>query len=294
MDMEQHTSKLHHRDKNKRKQPWYSTMKKKQLYLQSDILAIGLRASLLKAWDVKDEMQFPRNKLPNNAALQPIAFTSKILTSTETCFSYKQREMLDILCGLEKFTTNALPHEVIQIMDHRLLVLIVKKDVSCLSHRLQRILLGIQQCNIGMLYKPWPQPFIKNWLSRHNNETNRQTNTEHLHQNKCNRIMYRHSRQHNWRIRIVTLEDGNLSTLAELIYHIWWSEKAEVPKELQPCWLFRDELAIIDEMASKEEIIYLYNCKTRHKNSYISIRWAYKSQGCWPMTQYIGSSCVLT
>ena len=54
---------------------------KAQLYLETDVLAMGLWASLLQ---VRDGMWFPRKEAPDNAALQPIAFVSKSLSSADT------------------------------------------------------------------------------------------------------------------------------------------------------------------------------------------------------------------
>ena len=48
-----------------------------QLYLESQALGAGLGVGLLQ---VSDVMLFPRNEAPDNAVLQPIAFTSKCLT----------------------------------------------------------------------------------------------------------------------------------------------------------------------------------------------------------------------
>ena len=56
------------------------------------------------------------------------------------------------------------------IIDHKLLVAIFKKDVT---NRLQRILLRIHQYTIRILHKPVSQLFISDWLSTHNQETNR-------------------------------------------------------------------------------------------------------------------------
>ena len=42
---------------------------KKQLYLEIDALGIGIGTSLLQ---VKDEMQFPMDKVPNNVLLWPL------------------------------------------------------------------------------------------------------------------------------------------------------------------------------------------------------------------------------
>ena len=67
---------------------------KEQLYLGRDALGVGLGAGLLK---VRDGMQFQRNEAPNNAALWPIVFMKKSLTSTETQYTNIEREVLSIL-----------------------------------------------------------------------------------------------------------------------------------------------------------------------------------------------------
>ena len=53
-------------------------------------------------------MWLPRNEVPDNSALQPIAFASKGLMSTETHYSAIERELLGILHGLENSITTAL------------------------------------------------------------------------------------------------------------------------------------------------------------------------------------------
>ena len=77
----------------------------------------------------------------------------------------------DILHGLEKFHHYCITLEVSMIMDHKPSVAILKKGAASLSQRKQRILLNIHQYNIRILYKPGPQLFIVDKLSRHNQET---------------------------------------------------------------------------------------------------------------------------
>ena len=54
------------------------------------------RRGLLHA---RDELKFPRHKIPDNEMQWAIAFTSKSLTNTETCYS----KVLCLLHGLETF-----------------------------------------------------------------------------------------------------------------------------------------------------------------------------------------------
>ena len=58
--------------------------------------------------------------------------------------------------------------EVSIIMDHKPLVAIVKKDVAMLSQRIQQILLRIHQYRVRIIYKPGPDLFIADCLSRKN------------------------------------------------------------------------------------------------------------------------------
>ena len=81
---------------------------KKQVYLKIDVSGVGLGASLPQ---VRNGMWFPRNDAPNNAVLQPVAFTSKILTNPETYYNSIEREVLSILQGLEKFHNYCFTHE---------------------------------------------------------------------------------------------------------------------------------------------------------------------------------------
>ena len=65
-----------------------------------DTLVVRLGESLLQ---VRGRMLFLRKEQPISAALQPIAFVSKNLPSTETHYSKIERETLGMLHGLEKF-----------------------------------------------------------------------------------------------------------------------------------------------------------------------------------------------
>ena len=76
--------------------------------------------------------------------------------------------MLGILHGLEKFHHYCFDREVLVITGHKPLVSIFKKDVATLSQQIQHILLKIHQYRVQIVYKPGPDIFIADWLSRHN------------------------------------------------------------------------------------------------------------------------------
>ena len=58
--------------------------------------------------------------------------------------------------------------EVLIITDHMPLVSMFKKDVAMLLQQIQHILLKIHQYRVQIMYKPGPDIFIADWLSRHN------------------------------------------------------------------------------------------------------------------------------
>ena len=90
---------------------------------------------------------------------------SKSLTGVEHRYSNIKHGALGILHGLEKFHHYCFSMEVLIITDHKPLVSMFKKDVATL---LQCILLKIHQYRVQIIYKPGPEIFIADWLSRPN------------------------------------------------------------------------------------------------------------------------------
>ena len=64
---------------------------------------------------------------------QPIAFTSKSLTDTETHYANIERELLAIVFGCEKFHTYLYGRTFIVESDHKLLEMISLKNSHCSS-----------------------------------------------------------------------------------------------------------------------------------------------------------------
>ena len=110
----------------------------KLLYLETDASGISLGAPLLQ---LRDNMNCPKDTVPDNTTLCPIAFASKSLTGAEQRYSNIKCKALGILHGLAKFHHYWFGREVLVIADHKPLVSIFKKDVTTLSQRIQCILL---------------------------------------------------------------------------------------------------------------------------------------------------------
>ena len=122
----------------------------KPFYLETDASGVGLGATLLQ---MRDGVTCQKDITPDNTILQPIAFTSKSLTSAKCRYSNIEREVLGILQGLEKFHHYCFARDVNVITDHKTLVALFKKDVASLSQRIQCILLRIHQYRVRILYK---------------------------------------------------------------------------------------------------------------------------------------------
>ena len=137
----------------------------KPLYLETDASGIGLGAVLLQ---IRDNMGCQKDTAPDSTILCPITFASKSLTGAEQRYSNIECQALGILHGLEKFQHYCFCREVLVITDHKLLVSIFKKYVATLSQQIQCILLKIHQYRVQIIYKPGPDIFIADWLSRHN------------------------------------------------------------------------------------------------------------------------------
>ena len=97
----------------------------KLLYLETDASGISQGSALLQ---LRDNRNWPKDTAPDNTILQTIAFASKSLTGAERGYSNIKCEALGILHGLEKFHHYGFGREVLVITDHKLLVLIFKKD----------------------------------------------------------------------------------------------------------------------------------------------------------------------
>ena len=103
---------------------------KKELLLEPDASDVGLGAALLQ---LRDNTMWQQGKAPDNTILWPIVFASKSLTVADNRYSNIECDALGIIHGLDKFHHCCFGRNVIIITNHKLLVMIFKKDVATLS-----------------------------------------------------------------------------------------------------------------------------------------------------------------
>ena len=222
----------------------------KLLYLETDASGIGLGAALLQ---LRDNTGCQKDTAPDNTILCPTAFASKSLTGAEQRYSNIKHKVLGILHGLEKFHHYCFSREVLVITDHKLPVSIFKKDVATLSQQIQHILLKIHQYRVQIIYKPGPDIFIADWLSRHNHAEGKdqlikgmevwvdiiQTTTD---MPECLSMM---------ELQQASSQDDHLQKLKDIIIAGWPDSKDEIIAELELYWSYRVELAVIDGIILK-------------------------------------------
>ena len=103
---------------------------------------------------------------------QPIAFASKSLIDTETCYANIERELLAIVYGCEKFHTYLYGRTFTVETDHKLLEMISMKNLIAAPARLQRMLLQLQQYDMIITYRPGKEMLLADTFSYLPSRTN--------------------------------------------------------------------------------------------------------------------------
>ncbi|KAJ8353117.1 hypothetical protein SKAU_G00206840 [Synaphobranchus kaupii] len=113
---------------------------------------------------------------------QPVAFASRALTPTEQNYAQIEKECLSIVFTCQRFHHYLYGRETITAeTDHKPLISIVKKPLLCAPKRLQSMLMQLQNYNLEVTYKPGPEMYISDTLSRATTQARRSdvTHTQH-------------------------------------------------------------------------------------------------------------------
>ena len=187
-------------------------------------------------------------------ANDPVAFASKSLTETESCYSNIGREILDIMFGRGRFHQYGYGRHLEVHTDHNPLESIYTKHLFAATPRLERMLLRIQQCDVSIKYVPGIDVKLADALSMVN-----QCNTEpiqgldmyvhevHMHLNASPTSIVE--------IRMKTSKDSTMHALCEIISLGWSERKAHCPVHLMPFWNCRDERIVEDGLVLKRKLI---------------------------------------
>ena len=189
---------------------------------------------------------------PNaDGKLQPVAFTSNSLSSTEQHYSQLEKECLAICNTFGKFDHWLFGKSHITVhTDHQPLETIYKKPFDKSPARLQRMLMKLQQYQFNLEYKKGTSLHIADTLSCTALPTPVHAKVTGF-DVFC--LELEHSENdHNPRLTDVTEEllksetkrDQTLTDLQQTIISGWPNDKQHLATNLRPFWTFREELSI--------------------------------------------------
>ena len=135
--------------------------------------------------------------------------------------------------------------------DHKLLAAISNKPLRSAPKRLQGMLLKIQKYDVTIVYKPGPEMYLADTLSRAFLPTTENTQGEFECVNVVKLLPMTDERLEE--IRSSTRDDDVLQQLKEVIQIGWPEEKQELPAVLAPYFNFRDEMSIYEGLIFKGE-----------------------------------------
>ena len=219
----------------------------KEVTVQSDASQKGLGATLLQKG-------------------QPVAFTSRSLSTTEQQYAQVEKECLAIVFACERFNQYLQGRASITVdTDHKPLVPIFTKPIYNAPKRLQRMLMRLQKYSLRVQYCPGHKMYIADMLSRawvedHTpkaeedfeifkpqqedqlfKEIEQISQIQHLRMQQSTQIQ----------IRQATSADSTMQTLAEIIQRGWPDTRSEVPISTRGYWGFKDELTLQDGLIFK-------------------------------------------
>ncbi|CAB4012918.1 Retrovirus-related Pol poly from transposon [Paramuricea clavata] len=228
---------------------------------------MNLRRTELKYYDVSEEVaiQCDASEKGLGASLlqngQPVAFASRTLTQIER--RYAQIECLAIVFGCQKFSQYISRRDKVTIeSDHKYLQSIFKKSLLEAPCRLQRMMLRLQRYNLEVLYKPGPQMYIADHLSRASvKDTGTPDEDFQVFAVELEGIgplnTIKISSERLGQLQKAIEQDPVLQTLKATILMGWPTEREEVPIHIREFWTYREELTLHNGVLFKSQRIII-------------------------------------
>ena len=132
----------------------------KRIKISTDSSKDGIGAVLLQA----DEEDW-----------KPVAYASRTMTSAECRYAQIEKECLGLVYGFQKFHgyVYGLPKFVAET-DHKPLIAIIKKNLSEMSPRIQRLMMKLQRYDFDLVYTPGKHIVLADALSRATTQSDEQ------------------------------------------------------------------------------------------------------------------------
>lgn len=177
---------------------------------------------------------------------QPIAYSSRSLTSAEKNYAQIEKEFLSILFAANKFHYYIYGREVEVLTDHKPLVSIMNKNIcNVLSNRLQRIKIKLLKYHLKLKYLPGKFMYIADLLSRSFLDT--QISDENMEIIEFIHTLTKQlqmSEAKKQEFRQATLKDQGLNIVKNYWQFGWPSSIDQVPKETRAYFKFKNDISI--------------------------------------------------
>ncbi|XP_047987077.1 uncharacterized protein K02A2.6-like isoform X1 [Leguminivora glycinivorella] len=194
----------------------------------------------------------------------PIAYSSKSLTSTQKNYAQIEKELYAIVYGCKKFHQYIYGKTIQVETDHQPLVTLFKKPLSDVPARLQRMMITLQAYDLIVSYTKGTEMYVSDTLSRAPISSG---NIEKFDANELenNIICQVKSITSNLaitenkleQIRNHTKSDLTLVKLQEYYFEGWPNSKTQCDPITLPYWNIRDEIHVIDEILFKNQSVII-------------------------------------
>ena len=95
-----------------------------------------------------------------------MAYASKAFTTTQKAWAQIEKELYAIVFGCERFRQYVISRVITVESDHKPLIHIMKKSLTDIPIRLQKMRIILQPFDINLVYKPGKELIIADALSR--------------------------------------------------------------------------------------------------------------------------------
>ena len=135
---------------------------------------------------------------------------------------------------------------------------ILKKDIVMLSQRIQCIILRIHQYRISIIYKPGPEIFFADWLSRHNYQNkDKAINGFDISVDMVQVASDVPECMSIQQIQQATKQDEHLQRLQWLIITVWPDAREQLHQDIKPCCSIKDDMLVIDGVIIKGRCVII-------------------------------------
>ncbi|MBK5646427.1 MAG: hypothetical protein I4N51_04480 [Acinetobacter sp.] len=235
------------------------------------------KAPILKYYDVNKEctISVDASSTGVGAVLlqnqQPVAYASKSLTQTQRNWAQIEKELYAILFGCERFEQYVMGRFFRVESDHKPLIPIMKKNLSEIPVRLQKMRMRLQRFDLQVEFKPGKELKIADTLSRAHLNVSEDDIDNKLHVLELKLSENMTDKRREQFVRETNL-DPDLQTLLKFIRQDWPKDVKNLPDEIKAYHtfnqviseykglLFKNKCVIVPQSMRRDIIAKLHYC----------------------------------